>query len=154
LLASHWSERDGLTLRIFADGRTVDGRPWSGMMVPQERPLQAKPYTTTPQEPFRFTVPEGRGILNLVVEIRDGDERLGANYCVFDIEGGPAWADEREWAASFPVHAFSAYEFGDEFALLPPPDGPAKVFGYGAGAVEYTLRLPADLAAEAVEGGR
>jgi hypothetical protein len=154
ILLSHWSERDGLSLRISADGRTIDGKPWSAWLPPVERPAAAQPFTVAPQDPFAFTVPDGRGILNLVVEVKKDGKRLAANYCVFNVRNGAVWNEPNSHAATFPVDAFAEYTFGDDLALQPEPGGPAKVFGRGTGAIEYALQLPADLKPDAVRGAR
>jgi hypothetical protein len=153
VLFSHWTEREGLTLRITAVGETVDGRPWSQWISCSERPLQGKPYFVTPQEAYAFTAPDAAGILNLVFEIVKDGRRVGANYCVFNVRGA-AWNGPGQYAVSFPPSAFASYTFKDNLGELPDPEGPAKVYGHGVGAIEYHIQLPADLKPEAIQGCR
>jgi hypothetical protein len=153
ILFSHWSEEEGLTLRISADGQTVDGRAWSEWIKPVERPAAGAAFNVTQQEPFVFAAPNARGVLNLVVEVLKDGTRVGANYCVFNVQG-LAWDAPGEYAVSFSPNAFAEYTFGDNPADAVDAQGPAKLSGLGAGAVEYHVKLPEDLKPEAVEGCR
>lgn len=153
ILLSHWSEREGLVLRVSADGQSVDGRPWRQWIAPVERPATGKPFAVTPQEAFTFTAPDAAGLINVVAEVLHEGQRVGATYCVVNVQG-MAWTEPRQYAVSFAPGAFAEYTFAGSAAALPEPDGPAKAWGHGAGAIEYRLRMPAGLTAEAVEGCR
>ncbi|MBN2310398.1 MAG: hypothetical protein JXR94_15600 [Candidatus Hydrogenedentes bacterium] len=151
VLLSHWTERDGLRLRLFVDGTTVDGRAWDKWIAPIKRDVDAKPYAVTPQGSFDFEVPDARGLINVVAEVLDDGRRVAANYCVLDVRGA-CWTQPGQYAASFPVDQMSGYEF--DIDGLSQCAGRGKVGGYSAGAIEYRLRLPEDLDAGDVAGCR
>jgi len=150
VLLSHWSERNGLRVRFSVDGKTVDGVPWSKWVKSVEQAVDAKPYDVTPLEPFQFELPNARGIINVVAEVLHNGQRCAANYCMIDVQGGAAWAEPNVFAASWPVKAYSAN-------TLDPPSArsdkhPDKVFGYGAGFIEYQIRLPYRLKRDNIAG--
>lgn len=147
VLLSHWSERKGLKMRLSADGLTVDGRPWSCWIAPEERKVLAKPFTVTPVGDFDIALPDANGLLNIVVEVLARNKRLGANYCVLDVRGAASWSESNQYAVSFPVNSFSTFTF-DPALLAAFSERPGKIFGHKTGYVEYHLRLPEDLHAD------
>ena len=152
ILLSHWSDRPGLELRMSVDGSTVDGAPWDQWVKPvQWSVADAKPYAVTPQGTFDFDAPDARGLMHVIAEVIAGDQRVAANYCVVDVRGA-SWQKPDTYAVSVPVDAYAGYEFGDGtfFEALHE----SKLHGLGAGYVEYHVRLPKDLHADAVEGCR
>ena len=152
LAISHWSERAGLTMRISADGQTVDGTPWSEWLKPIERPLKdLAPYRVTPLDPIEIGLPNAAGIMNVAVEILHGGRRIAANYCVLDVRDGRTWAGENQFAVSFPVRDYAANTFADSARA---PKKLSKVYGHGAGYIEYQLRLPRPIKPENIAGCR
>lgn len=154
---SHWSERTGLKVRVFADGVTIDGIPWN-TLIPEKTAdvVDNPPFRTTPFGAFEFDAPDAAGLVNVVAEVLCEGERCGANYCVIEIRPGKKskapWTKPEEYGASFPVEKFYAYGF--ERPGPPPADKPGKIAGYGAGYIEYRLRLPMRLKADTVAGCR
>ena len=152
VLLSHWSERQGLKLRIFADGTTVDGIPWKTWVKPSERDVAARPYVLTDMGSYDIQLPDANGLMNVVAEVLVNGERCAANYCVLDVRGGQVWSGSDVYASSFPVHAFSGFSF--ENAARLSQERPDKVLGHGAGFIEYQLRLPRRLRAKDIAGCR
>lgn len=140
---SHWSERDGLVLRMSAHGETIDGEPWYTWLDPQERAVSAEPFTVAPQGVFAFDLPDANGLLHAVVEVLDRGERCAANYCVVDVRGGTTPLPATHHRVNIPVADFAEAAFERD-----PPRGPAvspngsKVWGTGRGHVKYRVRLP------------
>ena len=152
ILFSHWSEREDLILRLYADGKTIDGTAWSDSIRAEERAVTPKPYAVTPLGPFKIALPDAAGLLNVVAEVVHDGERVAANYCVLDVRGGAAWTEPDVYAAPFPVGAFSALGF--ERPDVDSFQRPGKVFGYGTGYVEYELRFPMFFRGGDVTGAR
>jgi len=152
LAISHWSERDGLSMRITPDGKTVDGVPWTKWLDPIERPLKGlAPYRVTPLDPIEVTLPDARGIMNMVVDILHHGNRIAANYCVLDVRNGKAWDGENIEAIEVPVRNYMDNTFAD--AARAPKDLD-KVYGYGDGHIAYAVQLPRSLKAEKIAGCR
>jgi hypothetical protein len=141
ILLSHWSEHTGLKLRVSAFGATANGSPWSAWFKPLERDVDAKPYTVTPQGSYDVALPGATGLLIVLAEVMQDGRRIAANYCVIDARG-ETWFKPEEYGASFPVDGFSTYGFANE-----APAKPGKVFGLGAGFIEYKIKLPMRLKA-------
>lgn len=153
VLLSHWrDEQKGAKVRISVDGSTLNGLPWSNAIHPVEWDVNAKPFAVTPVNTFEFTLPGANGILNVVAEVLVNGERRAANYCVIDARGGGDWFRGDEYAATFPVNAFSAYGFKDMLGIV--DNRPGKVFGLKSGFFEYQIRLPRGLRAEDIKGCR
>lgn len=152
VLLSHWSERKGLKVRMSVDGTTVNGLPWSNAIRPVEWDVDAKPFAVTPVNVYEFDLPGANGILNVVAEVLLNGQRCAANYCVIDARGGGDWFRPDEYAATFPVNAFSQCGFDDMPAMA--DDCPGKISGYKTGFFEYQLRLPRGLKAGEVKGCR
>lgn len=151
VLYSHWSERDDLRLHVYADGQTVDGTPWSAFFKPLDRELKGAPYRVTPQEPLNIILPDASGILNVIAEILHDGQRVAANYCVIDVRNGAAWTKPEQLALGFPVGKYAAHGF-DKDPFESGHDG--KVFGCGAGYIEYILRLPGTLTPAMIDSCR
>jgi hypothetical protein len=149
---SHWSELTGLTLRLSVDGQTVDNKKWSQWVRPDERTIECPPFHVTPQAPFVFAAPNGEGILNVVAEVLRDGKRIGANYCVVHVTGGPAWDAPNQVALTFPVESFADASASDNSPMIFPHNG--KVYRNGTGFIEYRLRLPKDLNADAIAGAK
>jgi len=147
---SHWSEREGLRLRLSAHGETIAGEPWDRYVAPQMRDIRAVPYHVTPQGEFTVELPQESGILHLAVEALDGDKRVAANYCVLDVRGVPLDHAVDQYAISWPVSAFSDCSFANQGAPL--HEQRDKVYGFKSGQIAYTLKLPDDLRGDNIEG--
>lgn len=153
LFLSHWSEKENLSVRISAAGTTLDGKPWADLVASVERPVTAKPFAVTALEPIAFTTPDAQGLLNVVVEVLHDGARIGANYCVLDVRGGAVWQAPNTYVGHFTPASFSGFEFPVEAMGRFSPKA-SKVYGYGHGAIEYTLQMPADLPASSIAGCR
>lgn len=139
---SHWSERDGLSLRISAHGETVDGKAWNTWIAPSEQPVEVPSYTVTPIDPVTIAIPDARGLLVLVADVLHHGERVAANYRTVRVEGGSAWA-ANEVALAIPAANYAESTFAEGSEVL--SNSTDKVWGYGAGAFEYRFTLPNDL---------
>lgn len=157
VLLSHWSEREGLKVRVSVVGKTVEGIPWSKVIKPVEWDVQAVPYRVSPVQTFEFTLPPARGLVNVVAEVLCDGQRVGANYCVVDVrpedKGRKAflWNVKDEYAAMFSVGAFTKHGFENEPQVAP---NKGKVSGFKAGYFEYALKLPYRLKPENVTSCR
>lgn len=147
---SRWSEQTGLTLRLSVDGNTVDSKPWSTWIQPEERAIECPAYRVTPQAPFSFAAPDAEGLVNVIAEVRKDGKRIGANYCVVHVTGGAAWSAPNQVALSFPVEAFAEASPSETAPTIFPREG--KVYRHGAGYIEYRLKLPKDLDPGSVKG--
>ena len=153
ILLSHWSERKGLKLRAFVDGKTVDGIAWDTVVKPMVRDVEdAAPYRVTPQGAYDIDVPNWSGLMNVVVEVLQDGQRCAANYCVLDVRDGAVWADPQQYAVSFPVNSFAAAAGNAPPAFSPDPAG--KLWASGACFFEYRIRLPRGLKAKNIAGCR
>jgi hypothetical protein len=169
ILVSHWSERAGLKLRVSAFGTTVNGTPWSAWFKPVERDIDVKPFTVGQQGSFDVNMPGVTGVLTVLAEILQDGKRIAANYCVIDARG-EAWFKPDEYAASFPVNAFSACNFPagssshstvHSVHSVHPSDQPVsgsiapkpgKAFGLKSGFFEYRIKLPMRLKPDKIAG--
>jgi hypothetical protein len=149
---SHWSELTGLTLRLSVDGQTIDNKKWSQWIQPEERPVDAPPYRVTSLPPFTFTAPNSEGLLHVIAEVLQDGKRIGANYCVVHVTGGPVWDSPNQIALTFPVDAFSDASKSETAPMIFPQ--PGKVYRQGTGFIEYRLQLPSDLKAESIKGAK
>lgn len=149
---SHWSELSGLTLKLSADGQTVDNKKWSQWVQPQERAIDCAPYRVTPQAPFTFTAPRGEGLLNVVAEVLYEGKRIGANYCVVHVQGGAVWDTQNQVALTFPVESYANASPSETAPMIFARNG--KVYRHGAGFIEYKLQLPKDLKPESIKGAK
>jgi hypothetical protein len=149
VLLSHWSEREGLTVRISATGQSVDGKDWSELIQAKEFAFSGRPFGVSPAGEFEFTAPDASGLVSIVAEVLASGRRIAANFCVVHVLSGKSWIDEGLYAVSFPVNAYSnlRFEQSETFAN----EYPGKVAGFGAGFVEYTLQFPSDLRAESLD---
>jgi len=139
ILVSHWSERTGLKLRVSAFGASANGTSWSAWFKPFERDIDVKPFTVAPQGSFDVNMPGVTGLMIVLAEILQDGKRIAANYCVIDARG-EAWFKPDEYAATFPVDAFSS--FGFDPAPYEAAAKPGKVFGLKTGFIEYQIKLP------------
>lgn len=149
LLLSHWSERDDLVIRTSLHGTTVEGDPWPEHTHRIDR-VEARPFGVTPMPPIEFVVPQGQGIMNVVAEVLHDGKRIGANYCVLNVLGEGAWSSGPRFAVSFPVEEFSSCSVtkDDPLALAHP----GKAYRHTSGFLEYRIRFPKSLKANAIEG--
>lgn len=149
---SHWSEETGLKLRVSVEGQTIDRRNWAQWVPSDERSVECPPFRVTPQAPFVFTAPNASGILNVIAEVMRDGKRIGANYCVVHVMGGPTWSAPNQVALSFPVESFADASKSDTAPMIFPHEG--KVYRTGPGYIEYHLRMPKDLKANAIAGAK
>ena len=152
VLVSHWSERENLDISISIDGSTIDGTPWSQWLKPIKVKFKGEPYRVTPVDTFNLALPDACGLMNFVVEISQKGQRLAANYCVVEVINGKTCTRADEYAATFPVNAFSNYTFADMPLLIKPT--PGKLCGQKTGYVEYQVTLPKELAPESIKACR
>jgi hypothetical protein len=148
MLFSHWSERSGLKIRFSVHGKTIDGRTWSEWIPAVERAIEAEPYKVTAHGAFDFTAPNAPGLISVVAEILQDNQRIGANYCVVHVVDGAVWDEPNLYPAPFPVDAFSDTNSSD---LSPAP---GKANGFKDAFFEYEIELPKDLKANSIEGAR
>ena len=141
VLVSHWTERDGLESRMSVCGETVEGEPWDRWIPSQQKAVSARPYCVEPQGCFDIEIPDRKGLLFVVVEVMEEGKRLGANYCVINVEGNAFVSDSNTRAVSVSVHDISAQGFQ---SFLNPSDVD-KVWGFGSGFIEYSLTPPGDV---------
>jgi hypothetical protein len=152
LLLSHWSERQGLCVRMSVHGQTVDGKAWGAEVSPAEQAVDVPAFTVTPIAPVAVTLPDARGLLTIVGEVLHEGRRVAANYRVIHVKDGAAWDRAGDTAVSFPVDSYTRNTFaaGSE-AQAQQID---KVYGYKHGALDYEIRVPRELAADAIAGVR
>ena len=152
MMLSHWSERTGLSVRVSAFGETVDGKEWSTWIEPTEQTVDVPSFNVTSIQPVQIVVPDARGLLTVVGEVLHDGQRVAANYRVVNVTGGAAWADGNAVAFPIPVASYAEESFAEGSDVL--TQRVDKVYGYGSGAVEYRVKLPADLDPQSITGAR
>ncbi len=151
VLLSHWSERTDLKLRVFVEGSTIDGMPWSGWFKPMEQDVTGKPYTVTQAGAYTIDLPGATGLISVVAELLSEGQRVGATYCVLDARGA-SWVNPDVWAAPFDVAKFSEYAMDIPTSVF--DQHPGKVFGHKAGYIEYQIKMPMALTADKIASCR
>ncbi len=150
VLLSHWSQRQDLKIRYSVHGKTVDGRPWNEWIPAVERGVEATPFRVTPQGTFDFTAPDGTGLISVVAEVLAEGKRVGANYCVVHVTGGPVWNEPNLYASTFPVQSYSGTSDSGEVM----PAEADKVCGFKSTFFEYQLQFPKGVKPADIVGGR
>jgi hypothetical protein len=153
---SHWDNagalRDArLCWRITITDRFGETRE----LAEGERKVQARRYSVTDAGRIEAQLPDEPGLVTVALWLKDGEGSVRArNYVNVDVYDPQAVPEAERTARGYALR-FKPGDFSD--ASWPQPSlGPrAGKFGAsGAGWVEYTLALPDDLEAAAVEGLR
>jgi hypothetical protein len=147
---SHWSDEkaDGLTLHWDAD--LLDR--WGARrrkIASGSRPVTWQPYQVVPAGTLSVPMPAAGpavGVLRVWLADRDG-RRRAANYINFQVRGEAPRVeviDQRRVALRFAPEALSAWQWEAGHAPLSDPPR-SKVFGRGAGSIEYQVALPKEI---------
>lgn len=152
MMLSHWSERDGLSVRISAYGQTVDGKEWNSWIAPSEQAVDVPSFTVTAIDPVSITVPNANGLLSIIGEVLDHGKRVAANYRTIRVQGSAAWNGANDVTFAIPAMSYSENTFAEGSNVLTSHFD--KAYGYGTGVIEYVVKFPADLDPDAIEGAR
>ena len=152
---SHWSDRQAssLSVRWRVDWLDRFGRRFEGQW--QSQLAQWRRFDVVDQPVIRVTAHHPTGALGaLLVELVDGQQAIARNYVNVLVQRGASPCVEAIDANVVDCRVlpadFAAWTFG---APLPMDEGLAgqKVAGRGAGAVEYHVRLPANIPFEKLQ---
>ncbi|HSW45969.1 MAG TPA: glycoside hydrolase family 2 TIM barrel-domain containing protein [Phycisphaerae bacterium] len=153
---SHWSDREtkDLQLRWRLDWLDRFGRRYEGQR--QQQPAQWRQYDVVEQPAIHVAADHPSGTVGgLLVELVDGERVLARNYVNVLVKSEPAACIEAIDANVLDCRVrptdYAAWTFDGP---LPMDEGVAgqKVAGRGTGAVEYHVRLPANIAFEKLRG--